>query len=148
MSRWNLGWLLGLFAVTLVGLSLSHSAPSRESGTNKKHENIRLLVDVLEEVQSKYVRELDGDKMRDLVENMINGGLERLDTHSSFINPEEYRQFQKASRGKFGGVGIKIGLDQATNRIMVESPMVGTPAYEAGVQAGDLIVKIDGKSTE
>jgi carboxyl-terminal processing protease len=148
MSRWNLGWLLGLFAVTLVGLSVSHSAPSAGAGINRKHENIRLLVDVLEEVQHKYVKELDGDKMRDLVENMINSGLERLDAHSSFINAEEYKQFQKASRGKFGGVGIKIGLDPTTNRIMVESPMVGTPAYAAGVQAGDLILKIDGKSTE
>jgi carboxyl-terminal processing protease len=148
MSRWNLAWLLGLFAATLVGLSISYSAPSRDSALQKKHENIRLLVDVLEEVQHKYVKELDSGKMRDLVENMINSGLEHLDQHSSFINPDEYSQFQKASRGKFGGVGIKIGVDRTTGQVMVESPMVGTPAYEAGVQAGDLIVKIDGKSTQ
>jgi carboxyl-terminal processing protease len=148
MSRWNLAWLLGLFAATLVGLSISHSAPSSENGLQKKHENIRLLVDVLEEVQNKYVKELDAPKMRDLVENMINSGLERLDPHSSFINADEYKQFQKTSRGRFGGIGIKIGIDRASNRILVESPMVGTPAYEAGVQAGDLILKIDGKSTD
>jgi carboxyl-terminal processing protease len=147
MSRWNLGWLIGLFAATLIGLSASHSAPS-DNALQKKHENIRLLVDVLEEVQQKYVRKLDSDKMRELVEDMINSGLEHLDRHSSFINKEEYKQFQRASRGHFGGVGIRIGLHPVTNQVIVETPLVGTPAYKAGIQAGDLIVKIDGKSTE
>ena len=136
MSRWNLGWILGLLGISLLGISLTHSAPSRESNLGKKHENIKLLVDVLEEVQGKYVKELDAEKMRELVENMITSGLERLDPHSSFINPDEYKQFMKQSKGKFGGVGIRIGLDK-NNQIFVESPMVGTPAYEAGVMAGD-----------
>jgi carboxyl-terminal processing protease len=148
MSRWNLAWLLGLFAVTLVGLSISHSAPLGETSLQKKHENVRLLVDVLEEVQQKYVKELDDAKMRALVENMISSGLEHLDPHSSFMNAEEYQAFQKMSHGKFGGIGIKIVADRVTGQILVETPMVGTPAYEAGVQAGDVIVKIDGKSTE
>jgi carboxyl-terminal processing protease len=147
MSRWNLGWLVALFAVTLVGLSFSHSAPS-ENTLQKKHENIRLLVDVLEEVQQRYVKKLNADQMRDLVEDMINSGLEHLDRHSSFINKDEYQQFQRASRGHFGGIGIRIGLHPTTNQVIVETPMVGTPAYKAGVLAGDLIAKIDGKSTE
>ncbi|MFO0866602.1 MAG: S41 family peptidase [Gemmataceae bacterium] len=147
MSRWNLAWLLGICIASVGGLSLGFSAPSRDSALQRKHENLKLLVDVLEEVQTKYVKELDGDKMRDLVENMVNSGLERLDPHSSFINPDEYKQFMKQSKGKFGGVGIRIGLDK-NNQIFVESPMVGTPAYEAGVMAGDFILKIDGKTTE
>lgn len=150
MSRWNLGWLLGITAAALVGLSLTYSAPPHATGTlQKKHENLRLLVDVLEEVQSRYVKDLDSDKMRDLVENMINDGLERhLDPHSSFINPDEFRQFQRQSKGRFGGVGIRIGLHPRTGQLYVESPMMGTPAYEAGVMAGDHILKIDGKTTE
>lgn len=146
MSRWNLAWLLGIAAITLVGLSLSQSAPTVDGGS-KKHDNIRLLVDVLDEVQQKYVKDLDNDKMRELVENMINSGLERLDPHSSFINAEEYKQFQKQSKGKFGGIGIRIELDR-NGQILVQSPMVGTPAYEAGILAGDIILKVDGKSTE
>ena len=142
MSRSNLSWLLGLSSVALLGISLSYSAPSLD----KKHENLKLIVDVLEEVQQKYVKELDADKMRELVENMVNSGLERLDPHSNFINADEYKQFTKASRGKFGGIGIRIGLE--AGQIFVESPMVGTPAYDAGIMAGDLITKIDGKSTE
>jgi carboxyl-terminal processing protease len=147
MSRWNLAWLLGITAATLIGLSLAYSAPSRDSSLERKHENLRLLVDVLEEVQGKYVKELGPDKMRDLVEDMINSGLEHLDRHSNYINAEEYRQFMKQSKGRFGGIGIRIGTDRA-GQIFVESPMVGTPAYEAGILAGDLIVKVDGKSTE
>lgn len=147
MSRWNLSWMLGICATAAVGLSLTYSAPTREVTFQKKHENLKLLVDVLEEVQHKYAKELDADKMRELVENMVNGGLERLDPHSAFINAEEFRQFQKQNKGRFGGIGIRIGLDR-NGQILVESPMVGTPAYEAGVLAGDIILKIDGTTTE
>src|SRR5262249_13773420 len=136
-----------LVAVALVCLSLTATAPTPKPALQTKQENVRLFIDVLEEVQSKYVKDLDGDKLRELVENMINGGLERLDPHSSFINKEEYAQFKKQSKGRFGGVGIRIGMDRG-GRIFVESPMVGTPGYEAGVLAGDTIVKVEGKSTE
>jgi carboxyl-terminal processing protease len=148
MSRWNLAWLIGVTTAALVGLSLTYSAPSRNTSVQKRHENLKLLVDVLDEVQKRYVKELDQDKMRELVENMINGGLEKLDPHSAFINAEEYKQFRQASRGKFGGVGIRLGVDQRTGGFLVESPLVGTPAYEAGVMAGDYILKVDGKSLE
>lgn len=149
MSRWNLSWLFGITAVTLVGLSISYSAPDtkRAATLKSKHENLRLVVDVLEEVQEKYVKELDADQMRKLVEDMVNGGLEKLDQHSNFIDAEEYKQFKNQSRGKFGGVGIRIGVDRA-GQIFVESPMVGTPAYKAGVLAGDIIMKVDGHSIE
>src|SRR5207253_1084188 len=114
----------------------------------RDYELVRLVVDVLDEVDHKYVRNLDPEAKRRLVEDMINGGLERLDQHSSFINPKEYKQFARQSKGKFGGVGIQISTDRSNGQLMVVSPMVGTPAYEAGILAGDLIVKIDGKSTE
>lgn len=148
MSRWNLAWLLGLSAASLVGLSLTYSAPSRDRNLQRRHENLRLLVDVLEEVQQRYVKDLDGDKMRELVENMVNGGLEKLDPHSGFINSEEFKQFQHQNKGKFGGVGIRIRVEERSGLFLVESPMPGTPAYEAGVMAGDLILKVDGKATE
>lgn len=147
MPRWNLAWLVGLGALTLFGLSLCHTAPA-PLAADKRYDNVRLLVDVLEEVQHKYVRELDADKMRELVEDMINSGLEHLDPHSGFISQEEYQQFQQQSRGKFGGIGVKIVLQPGTNQVVVLSPMVGTPAYAAGIQAGDIILKVDGKSTE
>jgi carboxyl-terminal processing protease len=146
MSRWNLAWLLAIPAIIVLGLAISESAPLREK--DKDYELVRLVVDVLDEVDHKYVQELDQDRKRKLVEDMINGGLERLDPHSSYINPKEYKQFTKQQKGKFGGVGIQISTDRQSGALTVVSPMVGTPAYEAGVLAGDIIVKIDGKSTE
>jgi carboxyl-terminal processing protease len=146
MSRWNLAWLLGIPAIIILGLAVSQSAPLREQ--SKDDELVRLFVDVLYEVDHKYVRELDDDAKRKLVEDMINGGLERLDPHSNYINPRDYRQFTRQQKGKFGGVGIQISTDRQTGTLTVISPMVGTPAYDAGILAGDLILKIDGKSTE
>ena len=147
MSRRNLAWLIGIAAVSLFGFAVSYSAPTRER--DKDYELVHLLVDVLQEVRNKYVVEVDPERERKLVEDMITGGLERLDPHSSYINPREFKQFNKSSKGSFGGIGIQVGYDrQNRGQLTVISPMVGTPAYEAGIQAGDLILKIDGKSTE
>ncbi len=147
MSRRNLAWLLGIAAVSLLGIAVSYSAPTYEK--DKDYELVRLVVDVLNEVRHKYVTDIDPERERRLVEDMINGGLERLDPHSTYINAREYKQFNKQNKGSFGGVGIQVGYDrQNRGRLVVISPMVGTPAYEAGIQAGDLIVKIDGKSAQ
>ena len=147
MPRRNLFWLLGLVAVSVFGLAVSYSAPSAER--DKDYELVRLVVDVLHEVQHKYVVDVSPERKRKLVEDMVNGGLERLDPHSSYINPHDYKQFDKQSEGKFGGVGIQVGFDRSNRgQLIVISPMVGTPAYEAGVLAGDVILKVDGKSTE
>lgn len=147
MSRRNLGWLLGITAVALLGLAVSYSAPVREK--DRDYELVKLMIDVLHKVRHEYVKELDPEQERKLVEDMINGGLDRLDPHSAYINPKEFKQFTKQSEGKFGGVGIQIGYDrQNRGQLTVISPMVGTPAYDAGILAGDAIVKIEGKSTE
>jgi carboxyl-terminal processing protease len=138
--------MLGIIAVSLLGITVSYSAPSREK--DKDYELVRLVVDVLHEVRERYVVDVDAERERKLVEDMINGGLERLDPHSAYIPPTEYKHFEKQSEGKFGGVGIQVGLDRLSRQLAVISPMPGTPAYEAGVLAGDLIVKIDGKATE
>jgi carboxyl-terminal processing protease len=146
MSRWNLAWLLGINAVALLGLAITYGAPPQDE--NKKYARARLFVDVMDEVERNFVRKLSDDELRELVENMINGGLARLDPYSSFINNKKLREFNKHSRGKFGGIGIQIHADRQTGVLTVISPIVGTPAYEAGIQAGDQIFKIDGKSTE
>jgi carboxyl-terminal processing protease len=146
MPRWNLAWLVGIAGVACLGLAISQSAPSPAKETD--YELVRLVVDVLGQVDQRYVRELDADAKRKLVEDMINGGLERLDPHSQFINERRYQEFKKESSGHFGGVGIRLVADRQTGLLMVESPLPGTPAYEAGVLAGDLIIKIDGKSAD
>jgi carboxyl-terminal processing protease len=147
MSRWNLAWLVGIPLVILLGLTLTYSAPPLRQ-KDQNYELVKLLVDVLDEVDQKYVRELDEPARRKLVEDMVNGGLERLDPYSGFMNDQEFKQFERKSDGSFGGVGIQVGLDRTTGGLVVTTPLVGTPAYEAGVLAGDLIVKIDGKALD
>jgi carboxyl-terminal processing protease len=146
MSRFNLAWLIAVPMAVLVGVSLSFTAPSRQP--DKEYKLVRTVVDVLAEVDQHFVRPLDDDQKQKFVEDMINGGLDRLDPYSQYMNPEEYRQFTAGTEGNFGGVGINLGIDPRTGILMVISPMVGTPAHEAGILSGDLIIKIDDKSTE
>jgi len=147
MSRRNLAWLLGIAAVSVLSVGVFVRVPSRAD--NKDYELVRLVVDVLHEVREKYVVDIDEKRERKLVEDMINGGLERLDPHSTYINASEWKQFEKQSKGKFGGIGIQVGYDRQNRGVLtVISPMAGTPAYRAGVLAGDVILKIDGKPTE
>jgi carboxyl-terminal processing protease len=145
MSRWNLAWLVGIIGVSLLGLAVSRSAPLRSK--DKDYELVELVVQVLGEVEHNYVRELDDDAKRKLVEDMINGGLMRLDEHSNYINPRRYKRFNTETKAKFTGVGISISPDQ-NGLLTVHMPLVGSPAYEAGILAGDIILKIDGRSTE
>ncbi len=169
MSERNLFWILGIAATTILGLAVAvFSAPSGDRG--KDYENVRLLVDVLHEARDKYVTEITPDRERKLVEDMINGGLEHLDPHSTYINPKEWKQFNDHSRGKFGGIGVQIGYDRqvrthvaytpkedgkwsrhSTNysqeRLSIVSCMPDSPASKAGIVSGDLVLKIAGKST-
>src|SRR5206468_11464051 len=127
-------------AVSVLGIAVGYSAPAREK--DRDYELVRLMVDVLHEVRGKYVVDVSPERERKLVEDMINGGLERLDPHSQYINPRDYKQFDKQSEGKFGGVGIQVGYDRQKGGLLtVISPMAGTPAYEAGVLAGDIVLK-------
>lgn len=147
MSRRNLFWALGIASVVVFGVAVSYSAPTKEK--DHDYELVRLVVDVLQEVRQKYVVDVSPERERQLVEDMINGGLERLDPHSQYINPRAYKQFEKQSDGKFGGIGIQVGYDrQNRNMLTVISPMVDTPAWEAGLLAGDVILKIDDRPTE
>ncbi|MGL6097960.1 MAG: S41 family peptidase [Fimbriiglobus sp.] len=144
MSRWNLAWLLGVPAVVLLGLAVSASAPP----PSKDYQLVRTVVDVLSEVDRHYYRELTDAEKQKLVEDMVNGGLERLDPHSQYFNEDELKMFESTSDGEFGGIGVILASDPKTSFLKVESPMPGTPAYEAGVQAGELILKVGDKSTE
>jgi carboxyl-terminal processing protease len=146
MTRWNLAWLISVPLLVLVGMTLTYSAPQRVQ--DKDLELMRLFAEVLAEVDLNYVRQLDEEGKRKLVEDMINLGLEKLDPYSGYFNADEYKQFERQSEGVFGGVGIQLGIDPRTGRLMVISPMVGTPAFEAGILADDLIIKVDDKPTE
>jgi carboxyl-terminal processing protease len=140
----NLVWMLMIPAIVGLGLAVGYSAPSPD----KDYRLVRQVVEVLAEVDANYVRELTDEDRQKLVENMINGGLSRLDKHSQYFNEQELHMFETENKGGFGGVGILFQVDPQTKIPKVEYPMAGTPAYDAGVIAGDLIVKVDDVSTE
>lgn len=148
MSRSNLAWLLGVPAIIIAGLTIAFAAPRTRKPKDQDYELVQTIVEVLAQVDKDYVRELSPDEKRRFIGDMINGGLVRLDRYSEFYDAEEYAQFLKQTEGIFGGIGIQIEVDQQTGYVRVTSPMVGTPAYEAGIQAGDLILKVDGKPLE
>ncbi len=144
MSRMNLAWLVVVPTLVLAGLVVAATAPPPDAD----YKLVRTVVDVLAEVDRSYVRELTPDEKQKMVEAMINGGLDKLDPHSQYFTADEFSQFMTQTDGQFGGVGIMILKDPKTGILKVESPIPGTPAYEAGVQSGDLIVKVNGQSTE
>jgi carboxyl-terminal processing protease len=140
----NLVWLMVVPALVALGLAISYSAPTPD----KEYQRVRKIVDVMAEVDDKFYRKLDDKEWKTFVENMINGGLHELDPHSQYLNDEQLKQFESDSEGSFGGVGIQLDIDRDTKFLKVGHPMPGTPAYEAGILAGDLIVKAGDKSTE
>ena len=89
MSRYNLAWLICVPMIVLVGVSLSFTAPSRQH--DKDYKLVRTVVDVLAEVDQNFVRPLDDEQKQKFVEDMINGGLEKLDPYSQYMNAEELR---------------------------------------------------------
>ncbi|MBI3755770.1 MAG: S41 family peptidase [Deltaproteobacteria bacterium] len=109
----------------------------------KAYENIRIFTDVLSIVQDNYAEEVEP---KNLIYGAVKGMLQGLDPHSSFMAPEEYKEMQVETKGSFGGIGIEIGMRD--NILTVISPIEDTPAFRAGIKAGDRIVKIDEKYTK
>jgi len=118
--------------------------PVRRDLTDKDYMMFRRLVDVMDEVERKYVDK--GVTRQQLLEAAIRGVMSELDPYSSYISPKEIARFRTDVDQKFGGIGIQVGVKN--NLITVISPSIGSPAYKAGVQAGDQIVEIEGKSAE
>ncbi len=135
-----------LFAVAMLGAS-SLFCWQATQGARTKDEMMELygvFVDAVEQVEANYVRPVN---RRELLEGALQGMLQNLDPHSQFINTSEWKAFKRKIEGRFGGIGITVGIDEG-GRLKVIAPMVGTPAYEAGILAGDAILEIDGQSAE
>lgn len=145
-ARWFLVVLLFAGGTLAPVQFVPAQSVSSEKAQPKDQENVyelqKLLVDTLDQVQRSYVKDLS---RRELIEAAIRGLLRELDPYSDYISPDEMRQFQTTVEAEFGGIGIQITIEEGQLKVM--SPLVGTPAYRAGLIAGDQIVEIDGKST-
>lgn len=109
----------------------------------EEYELQKLFADTLDQVERNYVKDIS---RRELMEAAIHGVLSKLDQYSNYISPEDLGQFKTSVENQFGGIGIQVDL--RGGHIVVISPIVGSPAYRAGMQAGDQIVAIESKSTD
>jgi len=109
-----------------------------------KNRYANLFAEVLEIVDKEALADIGEEK---LFTNAMDGMLKEMDEHSSFISDNGFRVFKEDLEQEFGGVGMYVGTDPETETLMVLAPMPNTPAYEAGIQVGDLIVSIAGKKT-
>ena len=119
----------------------------QEKGKSLPDDSLKLydmLVDTLDQVEENYVKEID---RRELFEAAIRGVMQRLDPYSSYISPRDMDRFRANVESEFGGIGIQITMDEDEN-LSILSPLFGTPAYRAGLAAGDRIVEINGKNPE
>lgn len=139
MSRRN---LQRLFAITLVSLVCYQKADSAQRDRYGRMADT--FMEALEQIEENYI---DDVHRRDLFEAALSGMTDELDEHSTFVGTDAYDEFKENLEQQFGGIGIQVIFDSETRQLKVLSPLVGTPAYEAGILAGDSIVKIDGLST-
>ncbi len=126
--------------LVLMGLTCSAVPAVAQSGSSDTYRQLQLFGDVFERVRSDYVEEVTDET---LIEKAINGMLTSLDPHSSYLNAKSYRDMQVQTKGEFGGLGIEVTMENGV--VKVVSPIDDTPAYRAGVKAGDFITRIDGQ---
>ena len=129
--------------LVVLTLSLGGAVASKSNEQSATYENLKLFTEVLSIIQSQYVDEVPP---KDLVYSAIKGTLRGLDPHSSFLDPEMYKEMQVETSGSFGGLGIEITLKD--DILTVVAPIEGTPAYRAGIHPGDRIIKIEGLTTK
>ena len=111
--------------------------------SDSAYDEIRKIVDVLEIIDTKYVEEVDN---KDLIINAIKGMVKSLDIYSRYMTEKEYKSVKSGLKGSFGGVGLRLNMQN--NELTVIAPMIGTPAYKAGILPGDKIIRIDEKDTK
>ena len=124
-------------AVTEAG---AEDAPEEDKPEGLPLDDLRMFAEVFGRIKSDYVEQVDDRK---LLASAIRGMLGGLDPHSSYLDPEEYRDLQVGTTGEFGGLGIEVGMEDGFVKVI--APIDDTPAQRAGMQAGDMIVRIDGK---
>jgi len=134
-------WLALLIAVVFgtIGSGFYRNLSANGAETYK---GLKLFSDVIGLVENNYVDPVDS---KELIEKAIQGMVHSLDPHSSLLSPDDFKELQIDTQGEFTGIGISITMKDGF--VTVISPIEGTPAYKAGIKAGDKIIKVNGKAT-
>jgi len=136
--------LLIVMAIVVAFLTIGFGFYRNLSASGEEtYKGLKLFTDVIELVEKTYVDPVD---TKELIEKAIQGMVHSLDPHSSLLSPDDFKELQIDTQGKFTGIGISITMRNGF--VTVVSPIEGTPAYKAGIKAGDKIVKVDGEPTK
>jgi carboxyl-terminal processing protease len=136
--------VFGIFVGVSVSITSSVLAEKEiEESAGLPLNELRNFSDIFARVKTDYVEHVD-DKT--LLENAIRGMLSGLDPHSTYLNSDEYKELKIGTTGKFGGLGIQVGMEDGFVKVI--SPIDDTPAFRAGLEAGDLIIRLDDKSVK
>ena len=130
-------FLFVFFIYAIIPLNIISADTNRQ----ETYKQLNLFGDVFQRVQEQYVEEVTDKK---LIESAISGMLQSLDPHSSYLSSKSYKDMQVKTKGKFGGLGIEITMEDGV--VKVVSPIDDTPAAKAGMKSGDLIIGVDGES--
>ena len=141
-SRWTplskrFGWIAGGF-VAGAAISLAIPAIADRDTRGLPVEELRSFAEVFNAIKQGYVEPVEDKK---LITNAISGMLSNLDPHSAYLDADSYKELQVGTHGEFGGLGIEVNMEDGY--VKVVSPIEDTPAFRAGLKAGDLIIKID-----
>ncbi|MCK4674318.1 MAG: S41 family peptidase [Gammaproteobacteria bacterium] len=136
--------VFGIFVGVTISLTSSVMAEKKsEESVGLPLNELRNFSDIFARIKTDYVEDVD-DKT--LLENAIRGMLSGLDPHSTYLNPDEYKELKIGTTGKFGGLGIQVGMEDGFVKVI--SPIDDTPAFRAGLEAGDLIIRLNDKSVK
>ncbi|MBI1395490.1 MAG: PDZ domain-containing protein [Betaproteobacteria bacterium] len=138
VTRFKQAGLIMIGAVLGIMVSLQYSAVAQKDPGPLPVEDLRAFSEVFGRIKADYVEPVTDKK---LIDGAINGMLSSLDPHSAYLDAEAFKDLQVGTQGEFGGLGIEVGMEDGF--VKVVSPIEDTPAYRAGVKAGDLIIKLD-----
>ncbi len=133
-----------LWMIAIISFFVISVAPEPTQAVDEnRFEPLRRFSQVLDLVEHNYVNDIS---RKELVDDAVKGMLEQLDPHSTFLSTDDFKEMQESTSGEFSGIGIEISMEKG--RLTVISPIEDTPAYKAGLKAGDIILEINGESTQ
>ena len=130
-------------ALALAPLTLIDTGATAQDAEEDTYKQLKLFGDVFERVRADYVEEVSD---KELIEAAISGMLTHLDPHSSFLDKDSFSDMQTQTRGEFGGLGIEVTMENGL--VKVVAPIDDTPAFHAGIEAGDLVTHLDGEPVQ
>ncbi|HIJ59658.1 MAG TPA: S41 family peptidase [Nitrospirae bacterium] len=133
----------GISAVLIVSFFVVARWAVTTVNAQSNYEDLKTFTEVLSLIKKNYVEEV---KNKDLIQGAIKGLVNNLDPHSGYLTPEAFKELRVETKGEFGGIGIQIGIKDGI--LTVIAPIEDTPAYKAGIKAGDKILKINNDSTK